>query len=72
MVRTFEFVMTCILSYMAYCLYEGHVSGPVMGLLILIQSLFWGIDLLLVRSSDEELDQMRRVARRLSRSMSRA
>jgi hypothetical protein len=72
MIQLFEAIMTAILAYMAYAIFEGHASSAVLGILIVIQSLFWGLDFLFVRGGVDDLAQMRRVARKISRSLSRA
>ena len=72
MIQLFEAVMTGILAYMAYALFEGSASSSVLGLLILIQTLFWTLDFLFVRGGAEDVEEMRRMARRVSRNLSRA
>jgi hypothetical protein len=72
MIQAFEAVMTGILAYMAYSVYEGVASSPVLGLLIVIQMMFWVLDFLFVRGGFDDIENMRRIARKLSRSLSRA
>ena len=72
MIQVFEAIMTGILAYMAYAIFEGSASSAVLGVLIIIQAFFWGLDFLFVRGGMEDIDEMRRVARKLSRSLSRA
>ena len=72
MIQVFEAIMTGILAYMAYAIFEGSASSAVLGVLIVIQAFFWGLDFLFVRGGMEDIDEMRRVARKISRSFSRA
>src|ERR1051325_1272524 len=53
MIQVFEAIMTGILAYMAYAIFEGSASSAVLGVLILIQAFFWGLDFLFVRGGME-------------------
>jgi hypothetical protein len=72
MIQLFESVMTVILAYMGYAIYEGSASMAILGLLVIVQALFWSLDFLFVRGGVEEVENMRRVARKLSSSLSKA
>ena len=72
MIQVFEAIMTAILAYMAYAVFEGTASSAILGVLIGVQALFWGLDFLFIRGGVEEIENMRRVARKLSHSLSRA
>jgi hypothetical protein len=68
MIQVFEAIMTGILAYMAYAIFEGSASSSVLGVLIVIQAFFWALDFLFVRGGLEDIEDMRRVARKLSRA----
>ncbi|MBI4863966.1 MAG: hypothetical protein HY815_27460 [Candidatus Riflebacteria bacterium] len=72
MVQLFETIMTAILAYMAYALYDGVSAPSILSLLVFVQVLFWVLDFLFIRGGMAEIEEVRQLARRLSQSMSRA
>jgi len=72
MIQAFEAIMTAILAYMGYAVYEGSASTLILTLLVVVQALFWALDFLFVRGGVEDIDNMRRVVRKLSQSLSGA
>jgi len=72
MIQSFEVIMTAILAYMGYVALEGTAAPAVLGVLIFIEALFWCLDFLFIRGGIQEIDDMKRVARKLSGALSRA
>ena len=54
MFRIFEIIMSLVLVYMAYVVFQDSASPAVLGVLLIIQGMFWSIDFLFIRTPIEE------------------
>lgn len=54
MFQVFELIMTGVLAYMAYTVIGGYASPVVLGILLMVQAVFWTLDFLFIRSVDSK------------------